>query len=101
MTLNTLPQKHTITQFDLARYIKRANQIESLKAEQAVLERDLKLALANGTSVEPGKHLASLKTTARKNVSWKTVVERLRGAGYARKVLAATKPTNYTRLIVS
>ena len=100
MTINTLPKSHQITQFDLARYVTRANQIESLKAEQAVLEQDLKLALANGTSVEPGTHTAQLKTSERRNVSWKSVVERLKGAGYVRKVLSATKPKTYTKLVV-
>jgi len=101
MTIQTLPQKQSITQFDLARYVTRANKIETLKAEQAVMERDLRLALANGARVEPGKHLASLKTTERRNVSWRSVVERLKGEGYARRVLSATKPKQYTKLIVS
>jgi len=101
MTINTLPKSHQITQFDLARYVTRANQIESLRAEQAVMEQDLRLALTHGATVEPGKHLASLKTTERRNVSWRSVVERLKGEGYARRVLSATKPKQYTKLIVS
>jgi uncharacterized protein (UPF0335 family) len=100
MATPILSQPQTITQFDLARYIKRANQIETLKAEQAVMEQDLIFALANGATAEPGTHVAELRTTERRNVQWKAVVERLKGAGYARKVLSATKPKSYTKLIV-
>ena len=92
---------HSISQFQLARYATLANQIDALKAEQSALEHQLTTALDSGAVVEPGNHTAKLRTSERRNVSWKSVVERLRGAGYARKVLAATKPTNYTRLIVS
>ena len=101
MATPILSQPQTITQFDLARYATLANQIDALKAEQAVLEQDLRFALANGATVERGTHLASLKTTERRNVSWRSVVERLKGEGYARRVLSATKPKQYTKLIVS
>ncbi len=100
MTINTLPKSHQITQFELAGYIKRANRIESLKAEQAVMEQDLRLALANGCEVEPGKHIASLKITQRRNVSWRSVVERLKGSGYVRQVLSSTKPKTFIKLLV-
>ncbi len=100
MTLNTLPQKNLITQFDLARYIKRANQIDALKAEQLALEQSLTSALGNGAVVEPGAHTAQLKTTERRNVSWRGVVERLKGSGYVSQVLSHTKPKTYVKLIV-
>jgi len=101
MTINTLPQSNQITQFDLTRYVTIANQIETLKAEQSALEYQLTTALANGAEVESGTHRANLKTTERRNVSWRSVVERLKGEGYARRVLSATKPKQYTKLIVN
>ncbi len=101
MTVRILPETSQVSQFQLARFVKLSNQLDALKAEQLALEQQLTSSLASGAEVEQGTHTAQLKTTERRNVSWKSVVERLRGAGYARKVLAATKPTNYTRLIVS
>ncbi len=100
MTINTLPKSHQISQFDLARYIKRANQIEALKAEQSTLQEQLLAALSNGAEVEAGARSASLKTCERRSVSWRSVVERLKGAGYAQNVLSHTKPTSYIKLIV-
>jgi len=100
MTIQTLPKSHPITQFDLTRYVTIANQIDALKAEQSALEHQLTTALDSGAVVEPGNHTAQLKTSERRNVSWKSVVERLKGAGYVRKVLSATKPKTYTKLIV-
>ena len=100
MTINTLPKSNQISQFTLARFAKIANQIDALKAEQSALEHQLTTALDSGAVVEPGNHTAQLKTSERRNVSWKSVVERLKGAGYVRKVLSATKPKSYTKLIV-
>ena len=100
MTINTLPQSNQITQFDLTRYVTIANQIDALKAEQSVLEHQLITSLGSGAAVEPGNHTAKLRTTERRNVSWKKVVIRLKSEGYANKVLSATKPTTYTKLVV-
>ena len=100
MTISILPQTQTVSQFDLTRYVAMANQIESLKAEQSALEHQLIMAIGSGANVEPGAHTAQLKTTERRNVSWKKVVIRLKSEGYANKVLSATKPTTYTKLVV-
>jgi len=48
-----------------------ANQIDALKAEQSALEQQLITALHSGAVVEPGNHTAKLRTTERRNVSWK------------------------------
>ena len=74
--------------------------MDALKAEQLALEQQLTSDLANGAEVESGAHIAELRTTERRSVQWKAVVERLKGAGYARRVLSATKPKSYTKLIV-
>ena len=91
---------HSISQFQLARYVTIANQIDALKAEQLELEHQLTTALHSGAVVEPGNHTAKLRTTERRNVSWKSVVERLKGAGYVRQVLSHTKPKTFTKLVV-
>ncbi len=93
-------QSTTISQFDLARYATLANQIDVLKAEQSTLQEQLIAALSNGTEVETGPRSASLKTCERRSVSWRSVVERLKGTGYAQNVLSHTKPTSYIKLIV-
>ncbi len=91
---------HSISQFQLAHYATLANQIEALKAEQAALQQQLIAALDSGATVEAGARSASLKTCERRSVSWRSVVERLKGAGYASRILSCTKPTTYTKLVV-
>ncbi len=100
MATPILSQPQTITQFSLARYVSLSNQIDALKAEQSALEQQLTTALDSGAVVEPGNHTAKLRTTERRNVSWKSVVERLKGAGYVRQVLSHTKPKTFTKLVV-
>jgi len=51
--------------------------------------------------VEDGLFRAFLKTTERRSVAWKSIVERELGEGYANRVLAATKPDKFTTLVVS
>ncbi len=100
MATPIISQPQTITQFDLARYVTMANQIDALKAEQSALEQKLITSLDSGCKVEPGNHTAKLRITERRNVSWKKVVIRLKSEGYANKVLSATKPSTYTKLVV-
>ncbi len=100
MTISILSQPTTISQFDLARYATLANQLEALKAEQSALQQQLIAALSSGASVEAGARSASLKACERRSVSWRSVVERLKGAGYASRILSCTKPTTYTKLVV-
>jgi len=100
MTINSLPQTQTITQFDLVRYASLSAQIDSLKSEHAELERQLITAIGSGANVEKGTHTAQLKTSERRNVSWKSVVVRLKGSGYVSQVLSHTKPKTYTKLVV-
>ncbi len=100
MATPILSQPQTITQFDLARYATLANQIDALKAEQSALEHQLIMAIGSGANVEKGAHTAQLKTSERRNVSWKAVVIRLKGSGYASRILSCTKPKTYTKLVV-
>jgi len=95
-----LSQPQTITQFSLARYVSLSNQVDALKAEQSELEHQLITALHSGAVVEPGNHTAKLRTTERRNVSWKKVVIRLKSEGYASRILSCTKPKTYTNLVV-
>ena len=100
MTVRILPETSQVSQFQLARFVKLSNQLDALKAEQLALEQQLTSDLANGFKVESGTHTANLKTTERRNVSWRSVVERLKGSGYVKLVLSSTKPKTYVKLIV-
>jgi hypothetical protein len=100
MATPILSQPTTISQFQLARYATLANQLEALKAEQSALQQQLIAALSSGAQVEAGARSASLKACERRSVSWRSVVERLKGAGYASRILSCTKPTTYTKLVV-
>ncbi len=100
MATPILSQPQTITQFSLARFVTLSNQIDALKAEQSVLEQQLITSIDSGCEVEPGAHTAQLKTSERRNVSWKAVVIRLKGTGYASRILSCTKPKTYTKLVV-
>ena len=100
MATPILSQPITISQFDLARFASLANQLEALKAEHAQLQKQLIADLRSGATTEPGARTASLKTCERRSVSWRAVVERLKGAGYAQNVLSHTKPTTCTKLVV-
>ncbi len=100
MATPILSQPQTLTQFDLARYVSLSTHMDALKAEQSALEQQLSTALDSGCKVEPGAHTAQLKITERRNVSWKAVVIRLKGSGYASRILSCTKPKTYTKLVV-
>ncbi len=100
MATPILSQPQTVTQFDLVRHVSLTNQIDSLKSEHAELERQLTTALGSGVEVEPGAHTAQLKTSERRNVSWKAVVIRLKGTGYVSRILSCTKPKTFLKLVV-
>ncbi len=101
MATPILSQPQTVvTQFDLKRHVSLSNQIDALKREHSDLEQKLIASLSSGASVEQGTHTAQLKTSERRNVSWKAVVIRLKGSGYVSQVLTHTKPKTYLKLVV-
>jgi len=67
---------------------------------QTQLGQRLTATLSNNTHIEPGTHSEHLQTCERRNVSWKNVVNRLKGTGYAPRILAYTKPRTYINLVV-
>lgn len=90
----------TISQFQLARHVTLTNQIEALQKEREELSSQLTQALADGAPVYPGTYTASLKRFERRSISWRSIVVRLKGEGYAQNVLKHTKPTVSTKLVV-
>jgi hypothetical protein len=93
-------RREIISQERLTHFKALQQRIEALEAEAKQLETALLASLEAGAIIEPGVFKAFLKTTERRNVSWKGVVERELGAGYAKRVLAATKPDTYTSVVV-
>lgn len=89
-----------ITQKTLARFTSLRNQIEALKDEYQEIKEDLIAQLEDGSQVQKGERVALLQEYERRIVAWKDVVIRLKSEGYANKVLAATKPVGYTKLVV-
>jgi len=89
-----------ITQKTLAHYSTLINQIESLNAEMKELKDDLVDSLKEGVKVESGPRIAKLTAVEKRSVSWKEIVIRELGKVYAGRVLAATKPFTFFKLVV-
>lgn len=103
-----LPKTETISQSELGLLLSLRDRADKIAADVAAAELSIRKRLASGACVEPGTHSASLKEWTRRSVSWKEVAERLavlhfgarKGAQYAGRVLAGTRPTVSTSLVV-
>ncbi len=89
-----------ITQKKMARYTTLANRIEKLRGEFAELKNEIISDLDAGAKPEPGARTAKITQVERRSVAWKDVVLRELGEGYAKRVLAGTKPTFFFKLTV-
>jgi hypothetical protein len=90
-----------ISQDELANILEMRQRREALDEQIQLAEHAVRAALEVGATVEGGLFRAFLKTTERRSVAWKAIVERELGEGYASRVLAATKPDKFTTLVVS
>lgn len=90
-----------ISQNELGHILEMRRQREALDEQIKESEISIRAALEAGATVEGGLFRAFLKTTERRSVAWKAIVERELGEGYANRVLAATKPDKFTTLVVS
>jgi hypothetical protein len=89
-----------ISQATLAAVIKQRVKVEQAQAKLKESEEKLTAALKAGTEVQAGVLTARLRDWERRNVSWKSVVERELGAEYAQRVFNGTKPDKYESLVV-
>jgi hypothetical protein len=89
-----------ITQSTLSKVLLAKKRIAELEAEVKAGEEQILAALTEGASVQDGVLTAYIKSWERRSPSWKAVVERELGEQYAARVLAATKPDTYTKLVV-
>lgn len=104
-----LSPQEPITQAQLERVIQLRNAVAAFKGHLEKAESQVQTALEAGASIEPGTHVASLKESFRRNISWRDVAVRLaerlygdgRGNAYAENVLQNTKPSRSVSLVVS
>jgi len=90
-----------ITQTELELLLALRAQAEKVALQVAEAEQSVRARLEAGSVVVAGFFKALLKVIERRNVSWKSVVVRVKGQQYADRVLAATKPDVYTTLVIS
>ena len=95
-----MKKKQKITQKALKSYTETINQIQALQAKLSTFKEALIYGLGTGMEIEDGSRTARIEISTRKSVCWKEVVIRVKGQGYANKVLASTKPITVTKLIV-
>lgn len=94
-----IPSVEPITQAELRELIEFQNLRVQLEERISSIESSMKARLESGAAVESGTHIASLKESFRRNVSWKLIVVRLAsrlgldGDAYASNVIVHTKPT--------
>ena len=94
-----VPAVEVISQTELNLLLSLRGRLSQLESEVETAEQSIKQRLEHGASVEPGDHVATVETGYRRNVSWKSVTERLadrfklNGSAYVARVLAATRPT--------
>jgi|SRR5882762_8098172 len=100
-TLQVLSVPHHICQAELAHILELRRQREAIDERIKEAEDSVRTALEVGAVVEDGIFRAYMKTTERRSVAWKSVVERELGEDYATRVLAATKPDRFSTLVVS
>jgi predicted deacylase len=87
------PLPDVVRQEDLLKHFDLKRQIETLQAELAEHNGWIEAMVRDGFSVEEGPHFAQIvKKPGRKSVGWKHIVVKLKGEGYAKRVLASTKP---------
>jgi hypothetical protein len=100
------PASRAITQLELTVLLSLRGRLSQIEEQVEAAEQSIKARLESGASLEPGDHRAELKENFRRNVSWKDVVVRLAerlkldGEAYCARVLASTKPTKTTALVV-
>ena len=93
------PAAEPISQAEIALLLSLRGRLHQLEAQVESAEKSILQRLQNGAGVELGDYSATLHTSFRRNVSWKSACERLAerfkldGAAFTARVLAATKQT--------
>jgi hypothetical protein len=99
-----VPAIETVTQEELTLLLSLRCRLHQLESQCESAEQSIKQRLEQGARVEPGDHTATVDTGFRRNVSRKSVAERLAyrfkldGRAFVARVLAATRPTSVVSL---
>lgn len=89
-----------IRQATLKKILQLRAAIESEQQDLDRLEAAVKEAIQGGAAVAKGSFRAEVRTWERRSPAWREIVERELGVEYAERVLAHTKPTPQSKLIV-
>lgn len=103
----TLLVPAAISQEELRELILLRNVLRQRGEQLAFLEKQMLAKLQAGAICESGVHIAQIKETWRRSISWKDVVMRLaerlklNGEAYCSRVLASTKPSRSVSLDIN
>jgi len=93
------PNVEPITQAEMTLHLSIRGRLSQLETQVEEAEQSIRQRLEHGAEIEQGDHTAAIVTNYRRNVSWKSVAERLAyrfkldGKAFVARVLAATRPT--------
>lgn len=90
----------SISQEELGHVLEMRRQREALDEQIKEAETAIRSALESGASVEAGIFHAHVKTYERRSVQWKAVCERELGEAFCTRVLAATRPDQFSTLVI-
>lgn len=101
------PAPQAISQLELVTFLSLKGRLHQIGKQVEDAEESIKSRLEAGCSVEEGDHVAGLKESFRRNVSWKDVATRLadklyygKGLSYVERVLRKTKPARSVSLVI-
>jgi len=107
LTVVPFPAPQGISQLELTLLLALRGRLHQLETQVEIAEESIKSRLKAGCSVEEGDHAIELKTSYRRNVSWKDVSIRLanrlyfgKGLNYVERILRKTKPTPSISLVI-
>jgi hypothetical protein len=107
LTIVPFPAPQTVTQLELATLLSLRGRLHQIEQQVETAEQSIKSRLEAGCSIEEGDHVAGLKESFRRNVSWKDVSVRLanklyygKGLSYVERILRKAKPTRTVSLVI-
>jgi hypothetical protein len=107
LTVVPFPAPQTVSQLEIAALLSLKARLHQIEQQVEAADSSIKSRLQACCSIEEGDHTVELKTSFRRNVSWKDVSVRLanrlyfgKGLSYVERILRKTKPTPSTSLLI-